>query len=395
VRATPITTAIVFVLTGLLVGPDGMDVVDLDVAPFRALITLTLTVVLFRDAVSIDVRPIIREIGLPTRLLLVGLPLTIVAGTVAALATIGGLDVWSAAALATILAPTDAALGAAIVSDTRIPSRIREGLNVESGLNDGLCVPLLALFLAAAAQESGAGDALVPHVVFELGIAALAGIAVGAVGAVAVVRASAAGWAEPGWLRLTTFAIPLAAFGLVTALGGSGFIGSFLAGITFGSVGGQEARRLTEFTDQTAEFLTASTLLLFGALILGPSLSSIDATIVVYAVLSLTVVRMVPVAIAMIGSRARPQTVAFIGWFGPRGLASIVFALILLEPSTIPGASTMFLAAVVTVGLSVFAHGLTSHPGASAYARWFATHPRPGELMESVPVAIPADRRLV
>jgi sodium/hydrogen antiporter len=390
-RSTPISQAMVFVTLGLLAGNQLLDLIDADtVTQFvRHLAEATLTLVLFCDAVRVNRGRLRHESALPTRLLVVGLPLTIVAGTLAGLALFPRLDLWTAAALATMLAPTDAALGLPVVTNPRLPSRIRQSLNVESGLNDGLCVPLLIIFLTIAQAEEGLGEVDPLLVVLEeIGFGVIGGVAAGALGALVLRRFGARGWMEGTWRQINALATPLLAYGIAVALGGSGFIAAFVAGITFRIVAADQAKGATFLAEQSGELLNAVTFLLFGAVLLGPALGELDWPVALYAVASLTLVRMLPVALAMVGTGVHRVTVGFLGWFGPRGLASIVFVLILLEETELP--ERPLLAAVVTwtVALSVYAHGLTAGPAATRYADWYAArHEDHGVMPESTPVA--------
>jgi NhaP-type Na+/H+ or K+/H+ antiporter len=389
--STPISQAMVFVTLGLLAGDRVVDLVDADtVTQFvRHLAEATLTLVLFCDAVRVNRGRLRHESALPTRLLGIGLPLTIVAGTLAAVVLFPRLNLWTAAALATMLAPTDAALGLPVVTNPRLPSRIRQGLNVESGLNDGVCVPLLLIFLTIAQAEEGIGHVEPVRVVTEeIGFGALSGVAAGALGAWVLRTFGGRGWMEDTWQQISAVATPLLAYTLAAALGGSGFIAAFVAGIVFRIVAADHAREATFLAEQTGELLNAVTFLLFGAVLLGPALDDLDWKIALYAVASLTVVRMLPVALAMVGAGMRRVTVGFLGWFGPRGLASIVFVLILLEETDLPERSLMLTAVTWTVALSVYAHGLTAGPGATRYANWYHAHHEHHRVMpESASVA--------
>jgi sodium/hydrogen antiporter len=345
--------------------------------------------VLFTDAVRVNLGRLRRESTLPARLLGIGLPLTIVAGTVAALALFPGLDLWTAAALATMLAPTDAALGLPVVTNPRLPSRIRQGLNVESGLNDGVCVPLLIVFLTIAQAEEGVGHVEPLQVILEeIGFGVAAGVAAGALGGWVLRLFARRGWMEGTWRQITAVATALLAYTAAAALGGSGFLAAFIAGILFRIVAADLAREATFLAEQSGELLNAVTFLLFGALLVGPALGGLDWRVGLYAVASLTVVRMLPVALALVGAGLHRFTVGFLGWFGPRGLASIVFVLILLEETELPERPLMLTVVTWTVALSVYAHGLTAWPGANRYADWYdARHEHHGVMPESVPVA--------
>ena len=389
--STPITQAMVFVTLGLLAGNRILDLVDADtVTPFvRHLAEATLALVLFTDAVRVNRGRLRHESALPTRLLGVGLPLTILAGALAALVLLPQLNLWTAAALATILAPTDAALGLPVVTNPRLPSRIRQGLNVESGLNDGVCVPLLIIFLTIAQAEEGIGHVEPVRVVLEaIGFGAGGGVAAGAPGAWVLRTFGGRGWMEGTWRRIDAVATTLLAYTTAVALGGSGFIAAFVAGIVFRIVAADHAKEATFLAEQTGELLNAVTFLLFGAVLLAPAVGELDWRIALYAVASLTVVRMLPVAVAMLGTGMRRVTVGFLGWFGPRGLASIVFVLILVERTDLPERPLLLDVVTWTVALSVYAHGLTAWPGANRYADWYAAHAKDHPVMpESAPVS--------
>jgi sodium/hydrogen antiporter len=388
-RPTVVTQAMVFVACGLLVGDRVLDLVDADVANqyVRLLAEATLALLLFTDAVRIDLATLRRESALPVRLLGIGLPLTIMAGTLAGLALFPMLGLWTAAALATMLAPTDAALGLPVVSNRRLPSRIRQGLNVESGLNDGVCVPLLIIFLTIAQAEEGVGHVEPVKVVLEeIGFGALGGIVAGVLGAWVLRTFAGKGWIDQTWQQIIGVATPLLAYTVASALGGSGFIAAFVAGIVLGAIARDRARHSTFLGEQSGELLNAVTFLLFGAVLLGPALTELDWRVAVYVALSLTVVRMLPVALAMLGTGMRRVTVGFLGWFGPRGLASIVFVLILVEETQLPERPLFVTVVTWTVAASVYAHGLTASPGANRYADWYARHSADHKTMpESIP----------
>ena len=197
----------------------------------------------------------------------------------------------------------------------------------------------------------------------------------------------------PAWRQVIPAAGAALAYGTAAALGGSGFIAAFVAGMTFRLALGRDPEQINELSEQVGNVLNGVTFLLFGAILLGPALGELTWQLALYAVLSLTVVRMLPVAIAMLRTRARAPTLAFLGWFGPRGLASIVFAVIVIEESNLPHEHLIALAIYLTVGLSVFAHGLSAAPLASRYARWYQQHPRDQPPpMESAPTDVTRPR---
>jgi NhaP-type Na+/H+ or K+/H+ antiporter len=385
----PVTPAMLFVVLGLLAGPRVLDEIDLSPASaaVRTLAEATLALVLFADAARIDLRALRRDYRLPLRLLSIGLPLTIAAGAVCAALVFGSLSLAEALVLAVLLAPTDAALGQAVVTEPRLPLRVRQGLNVESGLNDGICVPLLLIVLAAADVDAHATSShrAVTVVLEEIGYGVVGGIAAGCVAAAIVAFAGRRGLIAETWLRVIPVAAAALAYGIADPLGGSGFIAAFVAGLCFGRLVGSEAERIAGFNEELGELLNGVTFVAFGAVLLGPALGKMTWAVVLYAILSLTVVRILPVTVALLGSRARPQTIGFVGWFGPRGLASIVFAILVLQEAQLPHTDTILLATYVTVGLSVLLHGLSAAPLARRYAGWYEAHPR--AAMESRPVS--------
>ncbi len=371
------------VAVGILAGPLVLD--DLTVGPssetVRSLAEATLAVVLFSDASRIDLAALRRERGIPERLLGIGLPLTIVAGSLVALLLFPSLSLGGAVILGVILAPTDAGLGSAVVTDRRLPQRLRQSLNVESGLNDGICVPVLLVVLAAA--EGPAHPALI--IVEEIGLGLLAGAAAGAVSGWMITAGDRRGLIAAEWKPVIPVAAAVFAYGIAVALGGSGFIAAFVAGGLFGAIAHPGAGDEMLFTEQAGGLLGAATFLVFGAVLLGPDLGHLTWQTALYAILSLTVVRMAPVAISLIGSGVRGPTVAFIGWFGPRGLASIVFAVI-VEDAHWPHTGAILTATYLTVGISVMAHGSSAVPLVKRYAGWYERAGREGEAaVESGP----------
>jgi sodium/hydrogen antiporter len=390
---TPVTVTMVLVAIGLLVGPQVLDGIDLSStsSTVQLLAEATLALVLFCDASRIHLRQLRREVGVPLRLLGIGLPLTIALGAVAAALLFGQITVAEAVILAIVLAPTDAALGQAVVTEPRIPPRIRQGLNVESGLNDGICVPLLFAAVAVADVESdiSGGRSAATLVLEEIGYGIVGGVVAGLLVAGIVIHAGRRDLIAGEWRQVIPVAGAVLAYAVAIALHGSGFIAAFVAGMVFHMALGRDPGDLNELNEKVGNVLNAVTFVLFGAILLGPALGELSWQLALYAVLSLTVVRMVPVAIAMWGSRARAPTLGFLGWFGPRGLASIVFALIVVEESQLPHEDLIVLAIYTTVGLSVFAHGISAAPLADRYARWYARHPHEqAPPMESAPTEV-------
>jgi len=394
---TPVTAAMAFVAFGLLVGPRVISGVDLESSSsiVRTLAEATLALVLFSDASRIDLAELRREASVPGRLLGLGLPMTILLGAVAAALLFGEITIWEAIILGVVLAPTDAALGQAVVTQPTVPGRVRQGLNVESGLNDGICVPLLFAAVAAADVESqiSEGRNALTLLFEEIGYGIVGGVVAGAAIAAIVVYAGRRDLITGPWKQVVPASGAALAYGLASGLGGSGFIAAFAAGMVFRALLRRDPDELNELTDEVGNVLNGVTFIFFGAILLGPALGELTWQLVLYAVLSLTLIRMLPVAIAMLGSHARLPTVGFLGWFGPRGLASIVFAVILVEESQLPHEHLLVLAVYATVGLSVFAHGLTAAPLADRYGRWFRDNPR-GDVESAVESGAGAVTRL-
>jgi NhaP-type Na+/H+ or K+/H+ antiporter len=375
VDGTWITAPMIFTAAGLVFGVEALGLVDPSATgvSVKVLAEATLAVVLFSDASRIDLNALRRTLGIPARLLGIGLPLTILAGFVVAVALLGDLAWSEALVLAIILAPTDAALGQTVVTSPRLPVRVRQSLNVESGLNDGICVPLFFIALAVALAEEGAiGNGAAAELVLEkIGYGVLGGVVAGTAAAAVVVQAGGRRFIDATWLQIVPLAGALLGFGFAEAIGGSGFIAAFVGGMVFGGLRRHRGGDVSYLMEQTGAVLAAVTFVVFGAILLGPALRDLTWQIALYAVLSLTLVRMVPVAVAMLGTSARRPTVAFLGWFGPRGAASIVFALLLLEEERgLPNEDLILATVFTTVGLSVLAHGATAAPLAKRYADW-------------------------
>jgi sodium/hydrogen antiporter len=380
IAGTPITAAMIFTAVGLLVGSEALGLIDVPPAgeTVKLLAEATLALVLFADASRIDVRALRGELSVPLRLLGIGLPLTLLAGFVVALVVFPKLAWPEALLLAVILAPTDAALGQAVVTLKRLPSRVRQGLNVESGLNDGICVPLFWIVLAIAQAESGSigNGAAVRLVLEQIGYGILAGVIAGVAAACVVIVGGKHGFIDGSWIQVVPLAGAGLAFGIADPIGGSGFIAAFVGGFVFGAIRRRSGGEIEYLIEEVGNVLNAVTFIVFGAVLLGPALGDVTWSIALYAVLSLTVVRLIPVAIAMVGTGARRPTLAFLGWFGPRGLASIVFAILVLEEGGLPHDGLILTTIYVTIGLSVLAHGLTAAPLANRYASWHESHPR-------------------
>ncbi len=379
----PITGPMIFVGLGMLLSPDALGVLDIGLEDEGVALTaeFTLGLLLFSDAARIDTATLRHAFSLPARLLGIGLPLTIAVGTVLALLFFSDLNWAEAALLASILAPTDAALGQAVVSDKRIPVRVRQTLNVESGLNDGLVVPVVAVFAALATEGVLDGKmSIVGEAAAEIGI----GIGVGALLGVLLGQVNpwvhSRKWTDEGGARLVAFSAAIMAFSAAAALGGNGFISAFVCGVAVRAFIGRSAADHVELAENIGQIGAEVTFVVFGATLVLPAISEVTVPIAIFVILILTVGRMVPVAISLLGTGVRSWTVAFFGWFGPRGLASLLFGLLVLSENEADGGQ-LFPIVTFTIFCSVVLHGLTAGPGASAYSRWFEKNGRP-ELAE-------------
>jgi NhaP-type Na+/H+ or K+/H+ antiporter len=363
---------IVFVIVGFLMGPLGLGWFADDVSntELRVFADLTLALILFIDAANADLAVLKSQLRIPFRMLMFGLPGVIALGTVLAALLFTELTLFEAAILGTMLAATDAALGKAVITNENVPARIREGLNFESGLNDGLCVPILLVFIALAegtGVEGGSTMLAVRLVAQELGIGLIVGIGIAGIGTRLIRRSSARGWLTHIWERVTVISLAFACFTVAQSLHGSGYIAAFVGGIMFGYRAKEETHRLVLAAEGVGESLALMTWMIFGAAVIGQSIISFSWQVVVYALLSLTVVRMLPVFLSLSGTGEDARSKLFLGWFGPRGLASLVFAIIVLNKE-LPGGNLMAMVVVCTVFFSLVAHGISANPLAKKMA---------------------------
>ena len=387
-----ITGPFVFAVAGyLLANPDwGPLTVEVEAAAVHVVAEVTLALVLFSDAVRVNLAELRRDLAIPVRLLGIGLVLSLVLGGLFAGWILVGLPWALAGFVGAALAPTDAALSVEVINDERIPLRLRRALNVESGLNDGIATPVVVFMLAVAASQLGLVNESVSFEIGtalrELGGGILIGIGIGIGGAALMSATARRGWIMSGGRRLATLAVAVAAFAMALALDTNGFLAAFVAGIAFGAMLEEEVVDREEATELVAlggEFLALVVWFLFGATLVPLAIEELDWRGVVYALASLTVIRMLPVALSLVRSGADWPSTVFIGWFGPRGLASVVFALLAIEElgQTTPEVRRAVATVGLTVLLSVVLHGLTARPGGRRYVQ--SEQHRPG--MEPAP----------
>lgn len=390
VERSVLTGPMLFVAFGLLMGSAGFDVLDLslDSSGVEILAEATLALLLFTDATRIDMRSLRRDVALPARMLVIGLPLAIVFGTVLA-AVLFDIPVAVAALIAAILAPTDAALGEAVVTSPSVPVRIRQSLNVESGLNDGIALPAVTVFVALAAEDErfSTADTWIRFAAEQVGYGMIVGAAVGCVAGFAVLAASRREWMEGVYRQIAVLGVAVLAFATAHEVGGNGFIATFVGGLAFGSIARAECEYVANFTDDLAHLLAMVSFIVFGALVVGPALDDLTVAVAVYAVGSLVLVRPLAIALSLIGTGLKPPSVAFFGWFGPRGLASILFGIVAVEEAHGTDLEIVFVVMSWTVLLSIIVHGLTATMGAAAYGRWWNDR-KDDPMVESQPSSI-------
>ena len=331
---------------------------------------LTLVIVLFIDASRINLPLLFREHKIPVRLLGTSLPLTVLLGAVVAGFMFGDFSIWEAALLAAILAPTDAALGQAVVSSPIVPVRIRQSLNVESGLNDGIVLPLVMLFaaLASVSAEGAEQSNWLVYWLMQVTLGPLVGVVVGFGGGYLLRASTRCNLINENFLRLSGVAVALVAWAGAIQVGGNGFIAAFVAGMAISGFANSIGEPLRDFGEAEGQLFGLATFLLFGMIALVPAIETADASCYIYAALSLTVIRMIPTALSLIGLKLKASTVMFLAWFGPRGLASLLFALLVIGEFNLPHGERILTISVLTVMFSMVAHGISAVPGARLYA---------------------------
>jgi len=375
-----ITGPFLFAFAGyVLANPDwGPLTVDVDTAPVHKVAEVTLALVLFSDAARVNLTKLRRDLWIPMRLLTIGLVLSMVLGALFAGWILVGLPWALAGFVGAALAPTDAALSVAIINDKRIRLRIRRALNVESGLNDGIATPIVVFMLAVAASQLGitheSASREVGAALRELGGGIVTGIAVGLGGALLISTSARRGWIMSSGRQLGTLSVAIAAFAVALAFDTNGFLAAFVAGVAFGAaLDGKVIDRdeAIELPELGGELLALVVWFLFGATLVPLAFDELDWRAFVYALASLTVIRMLPVALSLVRSGLDRPSVVFIGWFGPRGLASVVFALLAIEElgTTAPEVQLAVSTVALTVLLSVVLHSITARSGGQRYLR--------------------------
>jgi NhaP-type Na+/H+ or K+/H+ antiporter len=365
IERTWISGAIIFTAFGLLIGPVGLDLISFkaDGETIRTLAELTLALVLFTDAAGADLAVLRKTEALPTRLLLIGLPMTILLGFGVAVLFFPNLSLLEIALLATMLAPTDAALGKAVVTNETVPAGIRQGLNVESGLNDGICVPILFVFLALAmgkTSEGGPWNLALILVAKEIGIGLAVGLLLTLVAGWLLKFAWQRQWLNETWIQIPIVALALICFTAAQLAGGSGFIAAFSGGLLFGALAKEHRGGFLRAAEGTGDTMALITWVIFGSAVVGHAIGHFSWAMLLYAILSLTLIRILPVFFVLAGLKVSTEEKLFMGWFGPRGLASIVFAVIVVN-ANVPNSGPIATTVVCTIILSIIAHGVSAN----------------------------------
>ncbi|MEZ9139096.1 MULTISPECIES: cation:proton antiporter [unclassified Shewanella] len=373
VERSMISGPMVFVVVGFILGPSAFGWLgnELGNSAMRVFADLTLAVVLFCDASNSNLSILKQHINIPTRMLLYGLPGAIGLGFIAGYLLFPNLSLFELAALATMLAATDAALGKAVVSSPVVPAKIREGLNIESGLNDGICVPILFVFLALASGSIAEGQVshlAMTYLAEELGIGLAVGLSASFIASKLIRYSYKKNWITEAWSQNIVLSLALCCFAISQQLEGSGYIAAFSGGLLFGYLMKDVKHKLILPTEGIGEILALLTWMLFGAIVIGNAIETFTWTMLLYALLSLTVVRMIPIFISLGRRGENVPSRLFLGWFGPRGLASIVFVIIMLDRD-LPGGDFIAMTVICTVFISLIAHGAS----ANILAKWIST----------------------
>jgi len=369
-----VTLPLAFAAAGFLLGDGGIHLVRMhpDHGTVHLLAEVTLVLVLFSDAARLDIRTLAEERGIAMRMLLVGLPLAIVFGAGIASLLFPSMGLAAAFLLAAILAPTDAALGQAVVASPDVPARTRQLVAAESGLNDGLALPAVVGFAiwAGASADGLVGPAdILEFAAFQILLGPLVGAAVAAGGGWLLDRAIAHDWVAESFEGVTMLAIAVLVFALAESVGGNGFLAAFTGGVVLGCTVRHRCGQLLDFMETEGQILTLFTFLLFGASMLPEALDHLSPAVVLYGLASLLVVRVTAIVFSLTSSGLAGASRLFLGWFGPRGLASILFALLILEQYQVPNRAAIHACVMVTVALSVLLHGLSAAPLAHLYGR--------------------------
>jgi sodium/hydrogen antiporter len=368
VRRWYLAPALIFVVVGVVLGPSCLGLVEVDVHTrgFTVLANLALTVILFNQASALDLRIVLRRGHLSLRLLGFGIPITVALGTLTAVLVLPALPFWEAVCLAIIVAPTEVALIDALLEDRRIPERVRHALSIESGFYDGFALAALLGAVALASEQTHPAAGHWAWFAFRTEFVSLAaGVVIGVLGGLVISKSSARGWMSGTWAQLATLALAIVCFGVGERLHGSGFVTAFAAGLGFAIASSKSAGEATttQVSDAAGQLLELLVFALFGGAAVVPSWRDAGWRVVVFAVLAVIAVRVAAVAIALVGSALPARSTLFMGWFGPRGIGTLVLGLIVIERGEIQQGALITQAVVVTVTVSLVVHSFTAPLG--------------------------------
>jgi len=376
IARTVLTLPIFFVAVGFLCAPatEALGTAEELRGSARLLAEITLILVLFADASRIRFARLKNTFTIPLRMLVIGMPATVAFGTMFVFLVSPQSGLALSLLTAAVLTPTDAALGQTVVSSPDVPERLSQSINVESGLNDGLVLPFVLLGAILASTNLHGTDGLAFMAVTQIVLGPVAGIAVGWGAARALDLAQQREWIMESAQGIVFLATAFLSFVVAELVGGNGFIAAFVAGAVFGNAYRHDIHFISEFMEGVGQLLTMVAFLVFGALMLPDGLAHMTLTTVLVAIGFLTIVRMLPIWISLIGTDLAPKEKLFVGWFGPRGLASILFTLIMMDEFDFPNEEELLACVSLTVALSVLLHGISATPLAKRIGRGSAVN---------------------
>lgn len=365
-----VTAAMVFIFAGALFSvTELLSAHDAHVL-LHPLAEVALVILLFLDAAQIDLVALRKKHVWPIRMLLIGLPASVALGALAGAILFPAWPFAAVALIAAILAPTDAALGQAVVTNPNVPMRPRRALTVESGLNDGLALPVILFFASLTAVEStGQSGEWITFGAKQILLGPLVGVVIGAVGGWVLLRAKALGTTADTYEGIGALALAGAAYLIAVQVGGNGFISAFVAGLAFGGIIKGACKFVYEFTESEGQLLAWAAFLLLGAALVPEAIAHLTPQMLALILISLFILRPLAIWISLIGTDATPITRLFFGWFGPRGLATALFALLVVEQVPHEFGEQILHTAVNAVWISALLHGLSAAPGARWYGR--------------------------
>ena len=355
---------------------------------------LALIILLFLDAAQINLQALRKRHQWPLRMLVIGLPLAVIIGTAAAAPFLTSYPLIVAALAAALLAPTDAALGQAVVTNKAVPERVRRALTLESGLNDGLALPVILLFASLTAEVMHQDTT--NWLLFgakQLIFGPLVGGIIGAVGGILFLAAKRRKMTTATIEGIGAIAMAGSAYLAAGMIDGNGFISAFVAGLFFGNVIKGQCAFIYEFTESEGQMLSWGAFFLIGLALVPEAIAHLDAATLAIILTSLFIVRPLAVWLSLTGTDATPITRIFFGWFGPRGLATALFALLVVDQIDHEIGEQLLILAVNAVWISAVLHGVTAVPLAKWYGARMSEQEGAAEMVEVPPMRpeLPAD----